>query len=154
MSTGRIHRNWLRLLFAISEKWKPQNLAWLSRGLVVKLMQTRIFISWESYVLSVTVFVRVKQRNQIPSQTNIIKWYRGKWVQRKSHHFNTNFRGTQHKRLSTYYELWWLLNSQYRIRFMLFICNFIFCFIMFLREPLTPERDANIPLITCLWRAN
>ena len=100
-ASNGIHRNWLRLLFAISEKWKPQNLAWLSRGLVVKLMQTRIFISWESYVLSVTVFVRVKQRNQIPSQTNIIKWYRGKWVQRKSHHFNTNFRGTQHKRLST-----------------------------------------------------
>ena len=118
MSTGRIHRNWLRLLFAISEKWKPQNLAWLSRGLVVKLMQTRIFISWESYVLSVTVFVRVKQRNQIPSQTNIIKWYRGKWVQRKSHHFNTNFRGTQHKRLSTYYELWWLLISNFTNRWL------------------------------------
>ena len=44
-ASNGIHRNWLRLLFAISEKWKPQNLAWLSRGLVVKLMQTRIFIS-------------------------------------------------------------------------------------------------------------
>jgi hypothetical protein len=67
----------------------------------IKNADTNIYFMGRLYVLSVTFFIRVKQWNQIPSQTNIIKWYRGELVQRKSYYFNTNFRRTQHKRLST-----------------------------------------------------